>query len=82
MVEIKICLLHHSRLPSLPHPPLPPLPPPLCSVKPPLSSHQDAVQLMENLADNFEGVVQYNKDNKLFEVGPCLLLPFTKFLSY
>lgn len=28
----------------------------------------DTVGLMENLAGNFEGVVQYNKDNTAFEV--------------
>lgn len=49
-------------------PPLP-LAPPRSSVSPPLSVYQDAVQLMANLAGNFEGIVQYNRDNTLFEVG-------------
>ena len=40
----------------------------VCSVKPGLSSDMDAVQLVSNLAGNFMGVVQYNKDNTLFEV--------------
>ena len=29
----------------------------------------DVSNLMSNLANNFEGVVQYNKDNRQFEVG-------------
>lgn len=32
------------------------------------SKHLDAASLFSNLAGNFEGVVQYNKDNRAFEV--------------
>ncbi len=38
------------------------------SVAPPLANKMDAIQFMSNLAGNFEGVVQYNKDNTQFEV--------------
>lgn len=32
------------------------------------SEYVDAANLFSNLAGNFEGVVQYNKDNRAFEV--------------
>ncbi len=38
------------------------------SVKPSLGSDKDVVNLLESLAGNFEGVVQYNRDNTAFEV--------------
>ena len=38
------------------------------SVKPSISSGLDAIQLIENLAGNFEEIVQYNRDNTAFEV--------------
>lgn len=43
------------------------------SIKPHLSSDQDVVQMVSNLAGNFEGVVQYNKDNTAFEVSGDLV---------
>ena len=41
----------------------------LYSVRPALKTSMDVANLMENLAGMFEGVVQYNRDNKAFEVS-------------
>jgi len=41
----------------------------VCSVRPPLKTQLDIANLAENLAGVFEGVVQYNRDNKAFEVS-------------
>ncbi len=34
-----------------------------------VSNKNDVANLMSSLAGNFENVVQYNKDNRAFEVG-------------
>lgn len=37
------------------------------------SQYVDGANLFSNLAGNFEGVVQYNKDNRAFEVQSNLI---------
>ncbi len=47
----------------------------VCSIRPALKTPMDVANLMETLAGLFEGVVQYNRDNKAFEVSGLLNLP-------
>jgi len=34
-------------------------------------NHLDIAGLFSNTAGNFENVIQYNRDNRAFEVGSC-----------
>ncbi len=49
-----------------------PFPPLHCSISPRLESEMDVALAAQNLAGNFMGVVQYNRDNTAFEV--CLIV--------
>ena len=40
-----------------------------CSIKPSLQNKNDIMNLASTLAGNFMGVVQYNRDNRAFEVS-------------
>lgn len=40
----------------------------VCSISPPIEDVLDVSQVAQNLAGNFMGVVQYNRDNTAFEV--------------
>ena len=40
-----------------------------CSIKPSLQGNNDIMNLASTLAGNFMGVVQYNRDNRAFEVS-------------
>ena len=48
-----------------------------CSVKPSLQGMNDIMNLANTLAGNFMGVVQYNRDNRAFEVSNCIFMMHT-----
>ena len=47
-----------------------------CSIKPSLQNNNDIMNLASTLAGNFMGVVQYNRDNRAFEVSKVTAISF------